>query len=220
MCVAVFRGGCLIQILPTLFGLGLVSGAAAFEPQSIDEGEELAEIAEKVEHWSERCIAKDKSRHGDDARQCWWDAAKMLDEHISGDHPLLEAVRKLRVSWLWRSMQLTLEAADTHQKAAVILGSADARYNESPPAYSTRPVATEDVATATKAGKFRAASTVKSSKHRRKAKATIAALPAVHQKEMALPTLPLPPKPINFSRPLGWKSRNVPDRNKLKHKLF
>lgn len=101
----------IIFLLAVLYQ-GSASGAAAFDSHLPRESDNVAEIAAQVKYWSGHCGEKEKAKNNSDARQCWWDAAKALGHYTTGDHALVGEVRRLRIGWLWRALQLTIEAAD------------------------------------------------------------------------------------------------------------
>jgi hypothetical protein len=103
----------------TVIYLGLASGAWAFDVRPARESDDVSEIAEQVKHWSGRCSEKEKAKNNSEASRCWWDAAKVLDHYTTGDHSLVGEVRDLRIDWLWRALQLTLEAADSPSRGSI-----------------------------------------------------------------------------------------------------
>src|SRR5688572_28495658 len=121
--------GLLFFLLLTLFYLGLASGAATFDSglplastqdrKSDDIDVRLSEIATQVKHWSEHCAELEKAKSNVETRLCWWDAAKAIDQYTIGDHPLIDDVKRLRIGWLWRAVQLTLELAEPQDQGSI-----------------------------------------------------------------------------------------------------
>ena len=121
--------GFLFVSLLTLSYLGLASGAATFDSRlplastqdrksdAIDVP--LSEIATQVEHWSAHCAELEKAKNSTDARLCWWDAANAIDQYTIGDHSLIDDVKRLRIGWLWRAVQLTLELAEPKDQGSI-----------------------------------------------------------------------------------------------------
>ena len=121
--------GFLFFSLLTLFYLGLASGAATFDSgpplastqdrksDAIDV--QLNEIATQVKHWSDHCAELEKTKSNVDTRVCWWAAAKAIDQYTIGEHPLIDDVKRLRIGWLWRTVQLTLELAEPKDQVSL-----------------------------------------------------------------------------------------------------
>jgi hypothetical protein len=115
--------------LLTLFYLGLASGLAALDPSlplastqdrksdAIDV--RLSEIVTQVKHWSAHCAELEKAESTIDTRLCWWKAATAIKQYTIGDHPLIDDVRRLRIGWLWRAVQLTLELAEPKNQESI-----------------------------------------------------------------------------------------------------
>ena len=107
-------------LLPALISLGWAGRAAAFDPHlSLANTEnDISEIATQVTHWSGHCADLEKAK-STDARLCWWDAAKAINQYTIGDHPLVHDVKRLRIGWLWRALQLTIDSAEPYDHASI-----------------------------------------------------------------------------------------------------
>jgi hypothetical protein len=100
----------------TLIWLELASGVLALDSQSHPVSDPLIEIATQVTQWSNRCAEMEKTKPTIDARECWWRAAKAINRFTVGSHPFVGEVKRLRMDWLWRALQLVLEANESDQR--------------------------------------------------------------------------------------------------------
>ena len=103
----------------TLFWLELASGAFALDAQSHPVSDPLIEIATQVTQWSHRCGEMEKAKPTIAARECWWQAAKAINRFTVGSHPFVGEVKRLRMDWLWRALQLVLEANESDQRGEI-----------------------------------------------------------------------------------------------------
>jgi hypothetical protein len=129
--------------LPALLWLGLTGGAAAFDPHlSLANTEnDISEITTQVTHWSGHCAELEKSKSNTDARLCWWDAARAINQYTIGDHPLVHDVKRLRIGWLWRALQLTIDSAEGYDQASIEAQPIGIRQNGPDPARLAGPIA-------------------------------------------------------------------------------
>jgi hypothetical protein len=129
-------------LLPALISLGWAGGAAAFDPQlSLANTEnDISEIATQVTHWSGHCADLEKAK-STDARLCWWDAAKAINQYTIGDHPLVHDVQRLRMGWLWRALQLTIDSAEPYDRAPIDTQPIRIRHRGPDPARLAGPLA-------------------------------------------------------------------------------
>lgn len=133
----------LVLPLPALLWLGLTGGAAAFDPQlSLANTENnISEIATQVTHWSAHCAELEKAKSNTDARLCWWDAARAINQYTIGDHPLVHNVKRLRLGWLWRALQLTINSAEPYDQASINVQPIRVRQSGPDPARLAGPIA-------------------------------------------------------------------------------
>jgi hypothetical protein len=123
--------------LLTLLYPALANGACAFDsPVSVAEQNGkgvsletlLGEITTHVTYWSAHCLELEESKRKTDASQCWWNAAKAINRYTVGDHPLTVDVNQLRMDWLWRGVQLSLESLDVQPQPMRLDGPDLARF--------------------------------------------------------------------------------------------
>jgi hypothetical protein len=222
----------------TLFCQGLATGAAALDSHPQPMSDPLIEIETQVTRWSSRCAEMEQARRTVAARECWWQAAKVINQFTVGSHPLVGEVKRLRIDWLWRAIQLVLvEATKSGQQEEMephFSGGHDPARIVGPPACSS--IAASDykqcLGTTTGAGfviahpgsktaptynsavinekdvKLRVSKKTKLDTTRPKLRRK--KVKARH-KEVALPIVQKVVRKRNFARAYGWKSRNAVD---------
>jgi len=123
--------------LLTILYPALANGAYAFDsPVLVSEQNRksvsletlLNEITTQVTYWSAHCLELEESKKKTDASQCWWNAAKEINRYTIGDHPLTVDVNQLRMDWLWRGLQLSLESLDVQPQPMPLDGPDPARF--------------------------------------------------------------------------------------------
>jgi hypothetical protein len=135
--------GFALLLLSELLWLGLAGEAAALDSRlSLAKTDsDVSEIATQVTHWSGLCAELEKAKSSTDARLCWWDAAKAINQYTIGDHPLIHDIKRLRIGWLWRALQLTIDSAEPQDQASIDAQPVRIRQSGPDPARLAGPIA-------------------------------------------------------------------------------
>jgi hypothetical protein len=220
----------------TLLWLELATGAVALDSQPHPVSDPLIEIATQVMQWSNRCAEMEKTKPTIAARECWWQAAKAINRFTVGSHPLVGEVKRLRMDWLWRALQLVLEANVSDQRGEMkphFSSGHDPARIVGPPACSSivasdykqclrtttgagSAIAHPRVKTAPtynsaainkKNGKLRVSNTKLETTRPKILRKKVKAAPS--KEEVALPIVQIVPRKRNFARAFGWESGNA-----------
>jgi hypothetical protein len=220
----------------TLLCLGLARGAAALDSQLQPVSDPLIEIATQVTQWSDRCAEMEKAKQTVAASECWWRGATVINQFTVGSHPLVGEVKRLRMDWLWRALQLVLEATESDQqeeREPRFSGGHDPARIAGPPACASILASDYKQCLGTTTGTGSALAHLPSktaptyssaavNKKNRKLRVLKTKLETTRPKirrtkvkvvpsneEVALQIVKKVPRKGNFARTFGWKSRNA-----------
>jgi hypothetical protein len=137
-------------LLLTVLYLGWGSAVFALDSSPAPNGKGdsleawLNQIAAQVQYWSTRCGEMEEAKKNDDASQCWLSAAREVSRYTTADHSLVEDIKQLRMDWLWRALQISLESIGPKYQASFDAAIVD--FGGPHPARLAGPVACSSIA--------------------------------------------------------------------------